>query len=138
MAILGRTIRCCLTKTSPALRPLPFGCRVPLQQQMWGPPALQPAWLSLRQPARAVEPNGGQDVSPHEQAQVAARRDCFRNGAMTVINKVLQRKYLLQCDNIVVPRGEQKHWTAQPGEIDASAQRDERSGGQTVLLEYLF
>ena len=69
---------------------------------------------------------------------MSARCNCFRNGAMPVIDEVLRRKYLLRGHNIVIPCSEQKHWTVQLGEIDPPAQRDEISGGQTVLLEYLF
>src|SRR3984893_16507477 len=57
---------------------------------------------------------------------------------MPVTDQTLRRQYLLRGHNIVVPCSEQKHWTVQLGEIDPPAQRDEISGGQTVLLEYLF
>src|SRR6476659_887455 len=55
--------------------------------------------------------------------------------AVLIIDEVLDRKYLLPRNNVVVPGGEQEQRAAQAGEIGSSAERHEATVGEPVILE---
>jgi len=88
----------------------------------------------VRQPARDIRPDPGENLLAHEQAEMSARRHGLLDRAPW-IDQMLRRKYLLGRHDIVVACGEQEQRAAQLGKIDLAAERHETADGKAVVLE---
>src|SRR5882672_9500998 len=104
----------------------------------------QRAGMFVRKTRRLLHPTHNprpvffERLSPHEQAQMIARRDLLAEIRRLRSNQPLHRKQLFRSNHFVGASSKKVHWKPQAREIDPLPEGDEAPGGKFIeLVEFL-